>query len=105
MGYARSASIKHDADRLSITYQLESVEQFFTHLKLITGSALGASDLARHLSIKALEKFDVFLPESVLDIANSHDRMDLKEAKFVAQNALNIAFNGVAGVKGTVLKN
>lgn len=86
--FARSAGIKHEADRLSIFYQLGSIEDFIAHLKDITTSKTNAADLADFLSVKAIEKFDAFLPDKVLNMANGHDRLNIDEAKSAAQQAI-----------------
>ena len=55
----------------------------------MASSETDAPNLAHHLSVKAVEKFDVFLPEEVLDIANAHDRLNIGEAELVAKKTLN----------------
>jgi len=83
--FARSAGIKHEADRLSISYQLDSREHFMAHLKEIANSNVSSAELASFLSVKAIEKFDGFLPDGALNTANGHDRLNLDEAKLAAQ--------------------
>lgn len=87
--FAKSAGIKHEVDRLSISYQMDSQEQFMAHLKDIEKSNLSSAELASFLSVKAIEKFDVFLSDDVLNAANGHDRLNCEEAKSVAADTLS----------------
>lgn len=82
--FARSAGIKHEADELSITYQVDSLEHFRAHLAEISNSKLSAAELAAFLSVKSIEKFDGLLADEVLNVANGHDRLNFEEAKLVA---------------------
>lgn len=78
--FAKSAKIAHEIDRLSITYQLSSQEEFFVHLREVGNSPIDGVALARLLPIKAVEKYDDFIPEELLDAANAHDRLDIPTA-------------------------
>ena len=77
---AKSTKIIHETDRLSITYQLPSLGIFREHLRQIPASERDALALARLLPVKAVEKYDDFIPESLLDQANARSRLDLREA-------------------------
>ena len=86
--FARSSGIKHEADKLSISYQLDSRELFTAHVKEIANSNASSAELASFLSVKAIEKFDGFLPDEALNTANGHDRLNLDEAKLAAQHEI-----------------
>jgi ATP-dependent Lhr-like helicase len=77
---ARSAKIAHETDLLSITYHLSSPEEFHTHLREVSKSQPDAVALARLMPNKAIEKFDDFVPEPLLDEANSRSRLNVSEA-------------------------
>ena len=77
---ARSAKIVHETDLLSITYHLSSPEEFRAHLREITKSQPDAVALARLMPNKAVEKFDDFAPEQLLDEANARSRLDIPGA-------------------------
>jgi len=77
---ARSAKIAHETDLLSITYQLSSPEEFRAHLREITKAQPDAIALARLMPNKAVEKFDDFAPEQLLDEANARSRLNVLEA-------------------------
>jgi ATP-dependent Lhr-like helicase len=77
---ARAAKIDHATDSLSITYQLASLEEFQAHLREVTKSQPDAVALARLMPKKAVEKFDDFAPEQLLDEANARSRLDIQEA-------------------------
>jgi hypothetical protein len=78
--FAKSAKIVHETDQLSITYQLSSQEEFFAHLREVTNSQSDAVALARLMPVKAVEKFDEFVPERLLDEANALSRLDISGA-------------------------
>jgi len=86
--YASAMSVAHEQDKLSITYHVDSPEIFINHLKEIAGSSAQASELARFIPVKAIQKYDELLPDDLLDLANGHDYLDLNEAKGVARQAL-----------------
>ena len=77
---AKSAKIVTDLDKLSITYQLSSPEDFFSHVSEIAKSKLDAVALARLLPNKAVEKFDHFAPAQLLDEANALSQLDISGA-------------------------
>ena len=64
---------------LSITYHLSSPEEFRAHLREITKSQPDAVALARLMPNKAVEKFDDFAPEQLLDEANARSRLDVSD--------------------------
>jgi len=78
---ARSAKIAHETDLLSITYHLSSPEEFQAHLREVSKSQPDAVALARLMPNKAVEKFDDFAPEQLLDEANAKSRLDVSEAR------------------------
>ncbi len=84
---AKSAKISHEIDRLSITYQLPTLEAFRQHLHEVTASRLDALALASLLPVKAVEKYDAFVPEGLLNEANVRNRVDAKEAAEVCAAA------------------
>lgn len=78
--FAKSAGIVCEMDRLSITYKLLSLDTFRNHLRKITATGPDAVALARLLPVKAVEKFDDYIPESLVDQANAQSRLALLEA-------------------------
>jgi ATP-dependent Lhr-like helicase len=89
--FARKAGIKHEVDwhRLSIAYQLESADDLASHLSQIANSNLSSTELAESMPIKSIEKYDGFLSNELLDMANGHDRLNCVEAKKVATEMLD----------------
>jgi nucleotidyltransferase/DNA polymerase involved in DNA repair len=77
----------HEIDRLSITYHVDSAHAFLEHLQAIVHSSSSAAELARHMPVKAMQKFDEMLPPELLDLANGHDHLDLEEARRAANEA------------------
>jgi ATP-dependent helicase Lhr and Lhr-like helicase len=77
---AKSSNISNETDRLSIIYSLPSIEAFQQHLRQILSSEPDAVKLAKLLPVKKLEKFDDFIPESLLDEANARNRLSISEA-------------------------
>lgn len=88
---AKSAKIPHETDRLSITYHLVSLEEFFAHLQNITRSKVDAIALARLIPVKATDKFDGFVPEQLLDEANARNRLEISGAVEACKTAINKA--------------
>lgn len=66
--------------RLSITYQLPSLEVFLAILRNIAESEPDALALARLMPVKAVENYDDFVPEPLLDDANTRSRLNISEA-------------------------
>jgi hypothetical protein len=87
--FANYAKIKCDTDKLSITYQLSSPEEFYTHLREITKSNTDAVALASLMPNKAVEKFDEFAPEQLLDQANAQSRLDISGALLACKTVLS----------------
>ncbi|MBI5387753.1 MAG: DEAD/DEAH box helicase [Verrucomicrobia bacterium] len=85
---AKSAKISHETDRISITYELPSLDVFREHLRQITASEPNAIALARLIPVKAVEKYDDFVPEALLDEANARSRLSLQETCVVCASAL-----------------
>jgi hypothetical protein len=86
---ATSAKISHETDKLSITYHLSSPDEFYAHLREITKSQPDAVALARLMPIKAVEKFDAFAPEQLLDESNAKSRLDISGAVLACNTVLN----------------
>jgi len=86
--FAAAAHIPNETDNLSISYKVESPQLFFDHLKEIDHSSINASELASYLPVKAVEKFDSFLSDDLLNTVNGHDHLDVEEAKQTARQAL-----------------
>jgi ATP-dependent Lhr-like helicase len=78
---AKSTKIAHETDQLSITYHLSSPEEFRAHLREVSKSQPDAVALARLMPNKAIEKFDAFAPEQLLDEANAQSRLDVSETR------------------------
>jgi ATP-dependent Lhr-like helicase len=87
--YAASQGIAHEVDKLSVSYKVDSRAAFFDHLKAITQSTASASELASFAPVRAIQKFDEFLPGDLLNAAYGHDYLDLSEAKRVAQETFD----------------
>jgi len=85
---AKSNRIPHEQDRLSITYHLPSAKEFFEHLRQILSSDPDGVQLARLMPVKSVEKYDDFLPETLLDEANSRGRLAVPEALAACTDAL-----------------
>jgi ATP-dependent Lhr-like helicase len=79
--FANSAKILCETDKLSLTYRLSSPEEFYAHLREIIKSNTDAVALACFMPNKAVEKFDEFAPEQLLDEANAKSRLDVSEAR------------------------
>lgn len=77
---AKSAKIGHETDQLSITYRVSSLEEFYAHLREVTASKPDSIALANLMPVKAVEKFDDFAPEQLLDEANAQSRLDVSAA-------------------------
>jgi ATP-dependent Lhr-like helicase len=88
--YADAMSVSHEVDKLSITYHVDSPDEFFDHLGKIANSPMQANELARFMPVKTIQKYDDLLPDDLLDIANGHDYLDLNEAKNVSRGAFHV---------------
>jgi ATP-dependent Lhr-like helicase len=87
--FANSAKIICDTDKLSIIYHLSSPEDFYAHLREITKSNSDAVALAGLMPNKAVEKFDEFAPEQLLDEANAKSRLDIPGAVLACKAILH----------------
>jgi len=85
---ADAAGIAHRPDQLSIIYKLPAIADFRAHMEFIAAGPLDAQALAQRMAMKMHEKYDCFVPESLLDLANDRDRLALDEARTAAQNVL-----------------
>jgi hypothetical protein len=86
--FASAAHIPNEIDRLSIIYHMDSERAFLEHLASIVHSSSSAGELASHIPVKAMQKFDNLLPPELLDLANGHDHLDLGDARRAAKQAL-----------------
>lgn len=77
---AQAAKIPFETDKLSITYHLPTPQEFYSHVREISNSQPDAVALARLMPNKAVEKYDDFVPEQLLDAANAGSRLDILEA-------------------------
>ncbi len=77
---AKAAGIEHESDRLSIAYKVLSEEAFREHVRKVASSEPDAIALAKLMPVKAVEKFDEFVPAALLDEANARNRLDIREA-------------------------
>jgi len=77
---AKSAKITSDVDQISITYHISSRDDFLAHLREVANFKPDGIALARLMPIKAIEKFDDFVPEDLLDQANAQSRLDIPGA-------------------------
>jgi len=77
---ARSAKISHEADHISITYHLSSADELYGHFREVAKSPPEAAALAHLMPNKAIEKFDDFASEQLIDEANARSRLDIPEA-------------------------
>jgi ATP-dependent Lhr-like helicase len=85
---AKSNKIQHESDRLSITYHLPSSKEFLDHLRQIASSRPDGVELARLMAVKSVEKYDDFVPEALLDEANSRGRLAVPEALAACTDAV-----------------
>ncbi|HSA00903.1 MAG TPA: hypothetical protein P5055_09220, partial [Candidatus Paceibacterota bacterium] len=85
---AKSSKILCETDRLSITYHLSSPAAFLDHLRQVTASEPDALALASLMTPKAVEKYDGFIPESLLNEANAQSKLSVSEALEVCAKAL-----------------
>ena len=88
---AEQEKIPHRMDRLSITYTLPSMEHLLAHLQKVVGLKPTAVALARMMKAKTAEKFDVFLPDELLDESNARSRLDTQEAFAICESLLAAA--------------
>ena len=90
---AKSANIACEIDRsqLALTYRLSSPETFNAHLREVASSQPDAIALARLMPVKAIEKYDDFAPEQLLDEANALGRLDIPEARAACESQLDYA--------------
>jgi hypothetical protein len=85
--FAKAKGIRHEVDKLSITYWMETPQFFHEHMNEIARSSISAEELAEFIPVKAVQKFDGFIPDRLLNLANGHDYFDLLEAKQAAEQA------------------
>jgi ATP-dependent Lhr-like helicase len=78
---AKAAGIKNEMDRLSITYHIDSLSKLELHFRSIVEGQIDELELVRRMPIRAVDKFDEFVPEELLDTANARDRLDIKAAE------------------------
>jgi hypothetical protein len=94
---AQSEGIRAEPDRhyLSITYHVTSPDEFYMHLEKVATAPAEAITLAKLMTARErfVEKFDVFVPEQLLDEANARSRLDLAGALEVCQAALKCKAN------------
>ena len=90
---AKSANIACEIDRsqLAFTYRLSAPEEFNAHLREVASSQPDAIALARLMPVKAIEKYDAFAPEQLLDEANALGRLDIPEARAACESQLDYA--------------
>jgi ATP-dependent Lhr-like helicase len=69
--FARSQKLNVASDRLSLLYQGLSPSDVLTHFDYIRNASHDAVALAGFLPVKATQKFDSYLSDDLLDIANS----------------------------------
>ena len=77
---AQAAKIAYETDKLSITYHLATPEEFYSHVREISNSRPDSVALASLMPNKAVEKYDDFVPEQLLDEANARTRLNVLEA-------------------------
>ena len=86
--YAAAGGIRHETDKLSITYWVENSQEYFEHINGIVHSPMPAEKLAVFMPVKAIQKFDGFISDELLNLANGHDYFDLKGAREAAESVL-----------------
>ena len=87
--FAKLAGIRARAERLSVTYQIESKDDFLDHLRFIAKSTLSPAVLAAEMAVKEFDKYDAYVPENLLDEANGADRLDVLAARSCALRVLS----------------
>jgi ATP-dependent Lhr-like helicase len=85
---AAYAKIDHETDQLSITYLLPSPDDLFTHLRQVAYSPPDPIALSRLMPMRFFDKFDEFVPTSLLDEANAKSRLDVSGAIFAAKSVV-----------------
>ena len=85
--FATARHLRHEIDKLSITYWVDSPQVFLEHLKEIIHSSVRSEELAEFMPVKVIQKFDEFIPVEALNVANGHDYLDLRGAKEAAERA------------------
>src|ERR1017187_1289767 len=90
---AKSANIACEIDRsqLAFTYRLSAPEEFNAHLREVASSQPDEIALARLMPVKAIEKYDAFAPEQLLDEANALGRLDIPEPRAACEAQLDHA--------------
>ena len=104
---AKSENIRCEIDRLSLTFQLASLDLFLDYLRSVSNSKRSAIDLASLLPVKSIEKFDDFIPESLLDESNAKRRLNIEEARHVGVATLIrlTTFSGAFAQKSGLISN
>jgi ATP-dependent Lhr-like helicase len=83
---AKYFGIEAEVDRMSIIYHVNSLNQLHEHLRRKVAAELDSVSLARLMPVKCFEKFDDFVPESLLDKANAMTRLSIRDACEAAIN-------------------
>jgi hypothetical protein len=90
---AQSAGIRAEKDgrNLSITYHVTSPDEFYLHLEKVVAAPAEAITLAKLMTARErfVEKFDDFVPEDLLDEANSHGRLDISGAVLACKTVID----------------
>jgi hypothetical protein len=88
---AKSQDLTVAADRLSILYRDVSLEQVLEHFDFIAKSQHDPTALAELLPVKAVQKFDGYLTDELLNIANAQRLLEIKETVACTQEALSFS--------------
>lgn len=85
---ATQAGIHNECDIFSVLYRLDSVAELRSHLQSINQTKVDPSDLAQLVSLRTGQKFEWLLPDSIANLANGREQLDLPAAQSVARKAL-----------------
>jgi ATP-dependent Lhr-like helicase len=87
--FAKSQGLTVGADRLSIVYRDLSLEQVREHFDLIAKSEHDAVALAELLPMKAVQKFDSYLTNDLLNITNGQRQLEIAKTVTLIRDALS----------------
>ena len=88
VAFAERSKVRLADDSLSITYRCDSASDLKDHLSDITHATIDAAELARFVSVRAVEKFDSFLGDALDHYAVGKEQLDVAAAMEAAANAL-----------------
>jgi ATP-dependent Lhr-like helicase len=82
------AGIQNQCDNLSVTYHLESLTEFCTHLQGVAQTTASPTELAELVSLRTGQKFEWLLTDELANYANGREQLDIGAAQEAAGQAL-----------------